>query len=140
MVPLAAVPGRLRTQVAKILEEWGYGWADVSLAGTVEVPQADHRRLTSGAGEVWVFAITTAARLTIGDELESVAGRAASVGLSAYAGGVIPVTPYQALVYEFLGRRDGDGSPEAPAPPRIPLETLPPMAPGTEPAVPDPRG
>jgi hypothetical protein len=119
IAPLDAVPGRLRTAVAGRLEGWGYTWADVSFAGTVEVPAREHWPLAPGAAEVWVFAIA-AARIAVGDELESAGGRTAGVGVSAFSGGVIPVTPYQAWVYEFLGRHGGGAAPERPAPPMVP--------------------
>ena len=124
VVPLPAVPGRLRTAVAKVLGEWGYSWQDVTLAGTAE--------LNSGR-EIWVFAVTAGA-LAIGDELESAGGRGAGVGVSGYSGGVIPVTPYQAWVYEFLGRRGNGPAPERPAPPALPT------TPDMEPAAPDRSG
>ncbi len=59
-----------------------------------------------GSQEIWVFAIT-AGPLVIGDELESGGGRGVGVSVSAFSGGYIPVTPYQAQVYEVLGRRGG---------------------------------
>ena len=121
IVPLPAVPGRLRAAVEKTLGDWSYGWSDLTLAGTAEL----------GAGrEIWVFAVT-AGPVSIGDELESAGGRGAGVGVSGYSGGVIPVTPYQAWVYEYLGRRGGGSEPELPSPPELP--TIPDM----EPASPD---
>jgi hypothetical protein len=126
IAPLDAVPGRLRSAVARLLRDWGYGWPDVSFAGTVEVPAGEHWPLAPGAVEIWVFAIA-AGRLAVGDELESAGGRAAGLGVSAFSGGVIPVTPYQAWVYEFLGRRGGGRSPEWAAPPMVP--TTPDMEP-----------
>lgn len=119
IAPLDAVPGRLRIAVARRLEAWGYTWADVSFAGTVEVPAREHWPLAPGAAEVWVFAVA-AARLRVGDELESAGGRAAGVGVSGYSGGLIPVTPYQAWVYEFLGRNGGGEAHARPAPPMVP--------------------
>lgn len=132
IVPLVAVPGRLRAAVAHRLEQWGYSWADVSFAGTVEVPAREHWPLAPGAAEVWVFAVA-AARLAVGDELESAGGRTAGVGVSAFSGGVIPVTPYQAWVYEFLGRHGGGEAHEQPAPPMVPTTS------DMERAAPDPQ-
>lgn len=121
IVPLPAVPGRLRAAVCKVLGEWGYGWEELTLAGTAE--------LRTGR-EIWVFAVT-ASPVSIGDELESAGGRGAGVGVSAYSGGVIPVTPYQAWVYEFLGRRGSGWGREPTHPPAVPT------TPDREPEAPD---
>jgi hypothetical protein len=106
VVPLGAVPGRLRSAVAGVLEPWGYGWAEVSFAGTAGQPAAEHRGLSLGPDEIWVFAVTTGS-LALGDRLESAGSRAAGISLSAFSGGVIPVTPFQARVYEYLGGNGG---------------------------------
>ena len=133
IVPLGAVPGRLRTAVSRVLNEWGYAWDDVGFAGTAVLSSGDHWQLGRGSDEVWVLAIT-AAPLAVGDELESAGGRGAGVSLSAFSGGVIPVTPYQARVYEYLGHRGGGPAPEPPAPSAVPT------TPGKEPAAPDQQG
>lgn len=125
IVPLGAVPGRLRTAISRVLSDWGYAWEDVSFAGTATLPSGDHWELGPGPDEVWIVAIT-AEPLAVGDELESAGGRGAGVGLSAFSGGVIPVAPYQARVYEYLGRRGG-GLP----PPGLPTN------PEMQPAAPD---
>lgn len=118
IVPLRAVPDRLRAAVSKVLEDWSYMWDDISFAGTAELGPSK---------EIWVFAIT-AGPLAVGDELDSAGGRGAGIGLSAFSGGVIPVTPYQARVHEYLGRRGGGPSPEQGQPsPEVP--TSPDMAP-----------
>ena len=125
IVPLAAVPGRLRVAVAKVLGEWSYSWEDLTLSGTAE--------LRTGK-EIWVFAVA-AGPLSIGDELETAGGRGAGVGVSGYSGGVIPVTPYQAWVYEFLGRRGTDGDPGARSRPsclRLQIWSLQPEIAGAE--------
>lgn len=108
IVPLQAVPERLRHAVSRILSDWTYAWDDVSFAGTAEL---GHDR------EIWVFA-TAAGPLAVGDTLESAGGRAAGIGVSAFSGGVIPVTPYQAQVYEYLGRRGSGPDAEPPPVPR----------------------
>ena len=118
VVPLGAVPGRLRSAVAGVLEPWGYGWGDVSFAGTAALPAAEHRGLSLGPDEIWVFAVTTGS-LALGDQLESAGSRAAGVSLSAFSGGVIPVTPFQARVYEYLGGHDGDSPPQPTVPPDV---------------------
>jgi hypothetical protein len=118
IVPLGAVPERLRTAVSRAVAEWGYAWSDVSFAGTAMRPAGARWRLP-GSEEVWVFAIT-AGSLVIGEELESAGGRGVGVSVSAFSGGVIPVLPYQAQVYEFLGRHGG-----GPAPERRPLRGSP---------------
>jgi hypothetical protein len=115
VVPLGAVPDRLRAAVAKTIEPWGYGWADISFAGTALTPLAQHSRLGPASDEVWIFAVTTG-ELEIGDELQSAGSRGAGVSLSAFSGGVIPVTPFQARVYEYIGRHGGPAPPEPPAP------------------------
>jgi hypothetical protein len=115
VVPLGAVPDRLRAAVAKAIEPWGYGWPDISFAGTALTPPAQHSRLGPASDEVWVFAVSTG-ELEIGDELESAGSRAAGVSLSAFSGGVIPVTPFQARVYEYIGRRGGPAAPQPPEP------------------------
>lgn len=136
IVPLRVVPDRLRVAITKVLTGWGYTWEDVTLAGTAELPKGR---------EGWVFAVTSGP-LAVGDELESAGGRGTGVGVSGYSGGLIPVTPYQAWVYEFLGRRGGGGAHEQPLPPAVPatqpgLPATPPPAvpttPDTERAVPD---
>jgi hypothetical protein len=124
IIPLRLVPDRLRAAVRRVVGEWSYSWEDVTFAGTAEL---GHHR------EVWVFALT-AGPLAVGDELDSVGGRAAGVGVSAFTGGVIPVTPYQARVYEYLGRRGGGPVPERPAPPKVPT------TPDPEPAAPSRLG
>ena len=106
VVPLGAVPERLRSGVAKTINSWGYGWGDISFAGTALTPLAEHSRFGPGSDEVWIFAVSVG-RLEIGDQLESAGGRLAGVSLSAYSGGVIPVTPFQGRVYEYLGGRGG---------------------------------
>lgn len=131
-MPPAAVPPRLRAAVAQRLKGWGYGWSDISFAGTVEVPAGEHWPLGPGALEVWVFAVT-AAPLEVGDEIASTGGRSAGIGVSGFSGGVIPVTPFQAHVYEYLGRRGGDQQGTDPAPPGVP------RAPDMERAGPDRR-
>jgi hypothetical protein len=110
IVPLSAVPQRLRTSVSRAIAQWGYAWSDVTFAGTAMLPAGAHWQLP-GSDEVWVFAIT-AGPLVIGNELESAGGRGAGISVSAFSGGVIPVAPYQAQVYEFLGRRDGGPAPQ----------------------------
>jgi hypothetical protein len=111
IVPLSAVPESLRTAVSRAIAKWGYGWSDVTFAGTAMLPAGAHWQLP-GSEEVWVFAIT-AGPLVIGDEFESAGGRGVGVSVSAFSGGVIPVVPYQAQVYEFLGRRRGGPAPES---------------------------
>lgn len=77
---------------------------------------------------MFAFAIT-AGPMVIGDELEPPGGRCAGVGVSAFSGGYIPVTSYQAQVYEVLGRRAGGGpGPQRPRPqsPPTTTETQPP--------------
>jgi hypothetical protein len=130
IVPLGAVPGRLRAAALRLLSDWNYTWDDVTFAGTATLPSGEFWQLAPGADEIWVLAVATAP-LAVGDELESAGGRAAGVGVSAYSGGVIPVIPYQARVYEYLGRRGGGPAPERPEPP-----TTPEM----EPAAPDQQG
>ncbi len=133
IVPLGAVPERLRMAVVRVLKDWGYGWEDVSFAGTVELRAGEHLQLGAVADEVWILAIT-AAPLAVGDELESAGGRGAGVSLSAFSGGVIPVAPYQARVYEYLGRRGGGKAPEPPSPSARPTH------PEMEPAAPNQQG
>ena len=134
IVPLGAIPGRLRVAVVRLLNEWGYGWGDVTFAGTATLPSGGLWQLAPGGNEIWVLAVT-AAPLVIGAELESAGGRARDVQVSAFSGGVIPVTPHHARVYEFLGRRGGGReAPEHPEPPG--LSTTPDM----EPAAPDQQG
>lgn len=118
MVPLSAVPERLRTAVSRAIAQWGYVWSDVTFAGTAMLP-AGARWQLPGSEDVWVFAITVGP-LVIGDEIDSAGGRGSGVSVSAFSGGVIPVVPYQAQVYEFLGRRGG-----GPAPGRRPVRDSP---------------
>jgi hypothetical protein len=115
VVPLGAVPERLRSGVAKIIKPWGYGWSDISFAGTALTPLAEHSKLGPASDEIWVFAVTVGP-LKLGDQLESAGGRIVGVSLSAFSGGVIPVTPFQARVYEYLGGHGG-GAPSEPPPP-----------------------
>lgn len=110
IVPLGAVPERLRSGVGRTVAPWGYGWSDVSFAGTALTPLSQHSRLGPASDEVWIFAVTVGA-VEIGDQLESAGGRLAGVSLSAFSGGVIPVTPFQARVYEYLGGRGGADPP-----------------------------
>jgi hypothetical protein len=123
IVPLSAVPSRLRSAVAKVLAGWSYGWDEITFAGTAELDRGK---------EIWVFAVS-AGPLAVGDELDSAGGRGAGVALSAFSGGLIPVTPYQARVYEYLGRRGGGLAPERESPPQVPT------TPDTEPATQDPQ-
>lgn len=104
LVPPGAVPAHLRQAVSGVLGRWGYGWDELALVGTATLRGA---RLDVAA-EVWVFAVA-AGPLAVGDELAVSAGRVAGLGVSAFRGGVIPVTPYRAQVYESLGRRGGGG-------------------------------
>lgn len=115
VVPLGAVPGRLQAAVAKAIEPWGYTWADISFSGTALLPPQEHSRLGPGSDEVWVFAVTVGS-LQIGDQLEAAGSRAAGLSLSAFSGGVIPVTPFQARVFEYLGGHGGGSSPAEPSP------------------------
>jgi hypothetical protein len=119
IVPLGAVPGRLRAATTRVLSDWGYTWEDVTFAGTATLPSGEFWQLAPGADEIWVLAVATAP-LAVGDELESAGGRAGAVRVSAFSGGVIPVTPYQARIYEYLGRWGGGGTPEHPQPPALP--------------------
>ena len=102
IVPLEAVPDGCARPPSRF-SRWGYAWEDVNFAGTATLPPGEFWQLAPGAEEIWVFAVN-AGPLSVGDELESAGGRAAAVGVSAFSGGVIPVTPYQARVYEYLGR------------------------------------
>ena len=115
VVPPEAVPERLRLAVTKLIADWDYSWDDVTFAGTVSMPAADRSVFEPMGPELWVFAIT-AELIDVGDELESPGGRASGVALSAYSGGLIPATPYQARVFERLGRRGGPGKPAPQAP------------------------
>jgi len=133
IVPLGAVPDRLRAAATRLLSDWGYTWRDVTFAGTATLPSGEYWQLAPGADEVWVLAVATAP-LTVGDELESAGGRASSVRVSAFSEGVIPVTPHLARVYEYLGRRGGGRAPERPEPPALPT------TPDMEPATPDQQG
>lgn len=130
IVPLGAVPERLRTAVSKVLKDWGYGWQQVSFVGTAALPPSEHWRLEPGSEDVWIFAVTSGT-LAVGDELESAGGRGVGLAVSAFSGGVIPVIPYQARVYECLGRHGGGRAPERPWPPSLPT------TPDMEPAAPD---
>jgi hypothetical protein len=132
-MPLEAVPERLRVAVSGLLAKWGYLWEDLNFAGTAALAPGKHWRLEPGSEEVWVFAVT-AAPLSVGDELESAGGRAAGVAVSAFSGGVIPVTPYQARVYECLGRGGRGRAPERQPPSQSPTTA------DTAPATPDRRG
>ncbi len=132
VVPLGAVPERLRSAVARTITPWGYVWGDISFAGTALTPPAEHSRLGPASDEVWVFAVTVGA-LEIGDELDPADSRAAGLSLSAFSGGVIPVTPFQARVYEYLGRHGG------PTPSRPPSPTGVPTTPDMQRAAPDRR-
>jgi len=118
IVPLGAVPERLSSAVARAIAKWGYVWNDVTFAGTAMLPAGTHWQLP-GSEDVWVVAIT-AGPLVIGDQLESAGGRGVGVSVSAFSGGVIPLVPYQAQVYEFLGRRGGGQAPQ-----RRPLRNSP---------------
>jgi hypothetical protein len=133
IVPLPAVPGRLRAAVVPVIARWGYTWQEVSFAGTAELPADEHRRSAPGSEEIWVLAIT-AGPLAVGDQIEAVTGRGQSLAVSRYSGGVIPVTPYVAFVYEYLGRHGGGDAGEHPAPPSVPT------TPDMEPAAPDQLG
>jgi hypothetical protein len=116
VVPLGAVPGRLRTAVAGVLDPWGYSWGDISFTGTAAQSGAEHRGLSLGPDEIWVFAVT-AGSLRLGDRLESAGSRAAGISLSAFSGGVIPVTPFQGRVFEYLGGHGGGDQPSSPSVP-----------------------
>jgi hypothetical protein len=129
-VPLGAVPPRLRDAVTRLLTEWGYGWGEVTFAGTATLPAQEQRHSEPGLDEVWVLAIT-AGPVAVGDELEAAGGRGQSLGVSRYSGGVIPVTPYVAFVYECLGRRRGGRAAEHTPPPAVPITS------DTERAAPD---
>jgi hypothetical protein len=119
IIPLDTVPDRLRAAVRTVVTGWSHSWEDVSFAATARI----------GRREIWVFALS-AGPLAVGDEIDSAGGRAAGIGVSAFTGGVIPVEPYQAQIFEYLGRRGGEASPERPSPPRIPT------TPDSEPATP----
>ena len=129
IIPLEAVPERLRLAVSRLVGEWGYSWASVTFAGTARVSrsgwQADDQ-------EQWVFAIS-AESIALGDEVVSGSGRAAGLSVGRFASGVIPATPYQAYVYERLG---GRGRGRGPAPERQP-PPQPSTTEDTEPAAPD---
>ncbi|WP_249020042.1 hypothetical protein [Conexibacter sp. S30A1] len=122
LLPPGAVPPALREAVSRLLRGWGHGWDELELIGTASVAPA--RRVV--ADEVWVFALA-AGPLAIGDELASGAGRVAGLGVSAFRGGVIPVTPYRAQVYETLHRRGGsdEGPSERPPGPAVPVSVEP---------------
>lgn len=113
IVPLGAVPERVRALATAVVEKWGYSWADVTFAGTALLPRGKGWQPISE--ETWVVAIS-AGPIEVGDELESPRGRTAGVAGSSFSRGVIPAVPYQAHVFESLGRR-GDGSAPARTPP-----------------------
>ncbi len=115
IIPPHLVPDRLRAAVGKVVAGWSHSWEDVTFAATAELGR---RR------EVWVFALT-AGPLEVGDEIDSAGGRAAGIGVSAFTGGVIPVTPYQARVYEYLGRRGRGPAPERQPPSELPNVGVP---------------
>lgn len=120
IVPPEAVPARLRAAATGIVRGWGYEWSEVSFAGTALAPTGERRRLAPARQEMWVIAVV-AAPLRVGDELTTSGGRVSGVAVSAFSGGVIPATPYQARIYEYLGGRDGGldaGRPGTPSAPR----------------------
>lgn len=119
VVPLGAVPERLRGGVARAVQPWGYSWSDISFAGTALTPLSEHSRLGPASDEIWIFAVTVGT-IEIGDRLEAAGGRLAGVSLSAFSGGVIPVTPFQARVYEYLGGRGGAKPSGPPGPDGVP--------------------
>ena len=121
VVPLGAVPERLRGGVVRTIKAWGYGWSDISFAGTALTPLAEHSKLGPASDEVWVFAVNVGP-LEIGDRLESAGGRLTGVSLSAFSGGVIPVTPFQARVYEYLGGKGGSAPPDPRGPATLLIE------------------
>src|ERR1700761_6215070 len=127
IIPLEAVPERLRLAVLRLVGEWGSSWADVPFAGTSRVSLSGWQ---AGDHEQWVFAIT-ADSVALGDEIVSGSGRAAGLSVGRFASGVIPATPYQAYVYERLGGR-GRGPTPGRQPPPQPSTTE-----DTEPAAPD---
>jgi len=114
ILPLGAVPVQLRAKVAVVLREWGYTWGEVTFAGTAQLPS--WQRWHSAGGETWVIAVT-AGPVAVGDEITSSQGRVAGVQASGFAGGLIPAIPYQAQVFEVIGRRDGGRPPEPTMPP-----------------------
>lgn len=133
------MPGRLRSAVIEAIKPWGYNWGDVSFAGTAQLPPDQHSRLGPDLDEVWVFAVTVGT-LQIGDELEAAGSRATGLSLSAFSGGVIPVTPFQARVYEYLGGHGGHRPPGGPSPEGEPATPdTEPTTSDTERAVPDRR-
>jgi hypothetical protein len=101
--------------VRKVVAEWSHSWEDVSFAATADLGRNK---------EVWVFALT-AGPLAVGDEIDSAGGRAAGIGVSAFTGGVIPVEPYQARIYEYLGRRGGGLAPDRQPAPQLPTVGVP---------------
>jgi hypothetical protein len=114
IVPLGAVPERVRALAAPVLEKWGYSWADVTFAGTALLPRGKSWQRISE--ETWVVAIS-AGPIEVGDELESPRGRTEGVAGSSFSRGVIPAIPYQTHVFESLGRRGGGPPPEGQPPP-----------------------
>jgi hypothetical protein len=116
IVPLGAVPERVRSLATPVLEKWGYSWADVTFAGTALLPRGKSWQTISE--ETWVVAIS-AGPIEVGDELESPRGRTAGVAGSSFSRGVIPAIPYQAHVFESLGRRGGGPAPERQPPPEL---------------------
>jgi hypothetical protein len=114
IIPLEAVPERLRLAVSRLVGEWGYSWANITFAGTARVSRSGWQ---AGDQEQWVFAIS-AAPVALGDEIVSGSGRAAGLSVGRFASGVIPATPYQAYVYERLGGRGRGPAPERQPPPQ----------------------
>jgi hypothetical protein len=109
IVPLGAVPERVRALTTQVLEKWGYSWSDVTFAGTALLPRGKSWQTISE--ETWVVAIS-AGPIEVGDELESPRGRTAGVAGSSFSRGVIPAIPYQTHVFESLGRHGGGPTPE----------------------------
>src|SRR5271165_6889845 len=104
MVPPGAVPQQVRSAVVPVLEGWGYGWADVALAGTVALPSAGSWHTDDI--EAWVIAVH-ADEISVDDEFEAGDGRTAGVQASGGIAGVMPAIAYPVQIFESLRRRGG---------------------------------
>jgi hypothetical protein len=113
IIPPDAVPERLRLAVSRKVAEWGYTWADVTFAGTAQVPG---RSWHVDDHEQWVFAISVGL-VGLGDEIVAGEGRVEALSVGRFAAGVIPATPYEAYIYERLGARGRGPEPERQSPP-----------------------
>ncbi|MGC9222022.1 MAG: hypothetical protein ACP5H2_11860 [Solirubrobacteraceae bacterium] len=105
IMPVGAVPDRLRRAATRALGAHGRRWEEVTFAGTARLPPGGRIALEPQTDETWILAFH-AGPLEVGDEIRATGAAGFMVSVPTMADGLIPAPGYhRALVCDTLERR-----------------------------------